>query len=944
MKAYKCDICKMEFNQRSHYKRHINKKNLCLSKDELIDKIKEGKLRKGLILKKPDGTIIWSREKELKEKLLNESNTESENLKNQFDSLIKQCHQIEYNNGAIVGKDAMTDIMKLLTLKLLQPLFKDKGCLKKKYDEYYEKQSDNMKKKLDKHYEQCIDLNIIANSGALNNEWKNLVNNLLSKIIQNIYDTKDNNFNGNDKAIKLIIQKIEECTVFSKLTKEKDGIKHYDSISGQIYEYFMNKYVNGGGKELGQFFTPRYMIDMIVYGLNIEKYIKIDSETTVYDPCTGSGGFLTRIYNCFPELNPENIYGCEIEKDTIKFCISNMLLTTSNFCENLINDNSIVYEDNKQHNMILTNPPFGTSMKYGQHNVKEGGKNIKKDGLMEEYNNKYPEGERETEFEDIYPVKTNDGACLFTQKCIHKLKKNGLLSIVLPDGQLFFGKNFRKFRKWLSEKMNIRYIVQAPSGTFEHAGIKTCVIMATKDGETEKIQFLKTDKGCSYLEKIVEIDSDDLMLGEYSLDPKEYLEDEYLSKMMDGSCVEWKMLGDICDKIEGGRAVKKENRTGGEYPYYGANGHISDSYMNKYLFDGKYIICAQDGSIGSTYLVDCKFWPNNHTHILSIQNDVTRKYTYYNLIYMVNYQKVITGIIPKLNQENLKKIKIPLPSLEIQQKIVTELDQLESHTKTLKELLEHTKKAKEMYQRYGMIKEIRELLNGCEWKALGYVCEFSNGKNITKDKLIEGKYPVVGGGKTPLGYHNDFNVDKNTIIISKDGAYAGFVSRYDKKVFVSNHGIYIDNIDKNVKQNYIYYYFKLLLQEKLFMLQTGSAQPGVNKKDIEKLQIPLPSLEIQQSCIKVYQQKEAKLQEYDKEIEKIENDIKHNQELGKQVIEYYITVDAHPTDTHSTQLIEQESDNDESNDCLDKEDDSEGEELVNLKKIKKGKKSKIKNK
>ena len=51
-----------------------------------------------------------------------------------------------------------------------------------------------------------------------------------------------------------------------------------------------------------------------------------------------------------------------------------------------------------------------------------------------------------------------------------------------------------------------------------------------------------------------------------------------------------------------------------------------------------------------------------------------------------------------------------------------------------------------------------------------------------------------------------------------------------------------------------------------------------------------------------------------------------------------------PTDTHSNQLIEQESDNEELNDCLNKEDDLDGEELVNLKKIKKVKKSKIKNK
>lgn len=270
-------------------------------------------------------------------------------------------------------------------------------------------------------------------------------------------------------------------------TNQKKGIKYYDSINGGIYESFINKYLNGGGKDLGQFFTPRHMIDLMVYGLKLTDYININENTSIYDPCSGSGGFLTHIYNCFPDINPINIYGGEVEKDTMKFCISNLLLTTNTFCENIVNKNSVVYEDEKKHNIILTNPPFGTSMQYGIHKVKEGDKQISKDGLKQEYEKLNPNSE--VKFETIYPIKTNDGACLFTQKCVYKLKKNGILSIVLPDGQLFFGKNFIKFRKWLCEQLNIKYIVQAPSRTFEHAGIKTCVIMGVKNGLLRIIQM-----------------------------------------------------------------------------------------------------------------------------------------------------------------------------------------------------------------------------------------------------------------------------------------------------------------------------------------------------------------------------------------------------------------------------------------------------------------------
>jgi restriction endonuclease S subunit len=135
---------------------------------------------------------------------------------------------------------------------------------------------------------------------------------------------------------------------------------------------------------------------------------------------------------------------------------------------------------------------------------------------------------------------------------------------------------------------------------------------------------------------------------------------------------------------------------------------------------------------------------------------------------------------------------------------------------------------------------------------LGDICEFKNGTNITKDKLIKGEYAVIGGGQSPLGYHNINNVDENTILISKDGAYAGFVSKYDKKVFVSNHGIYISKIKENINKDYIYHILKSVMQQNLYNLQKGSAQPGVNKADIEKLKIPIPKSRNQDFSIPFY--------------------------------------------------------------------------------------------
>ena len=70
------------------------------------------------------------------------------------------------------------------------------------------------------------------------------------------------------------------------------------------------------------------------------------------------------------------------------------------------------------------------------------------------------------------------------------------------------------------------------------------------------------------------------------------------------------------------------------------------------------------------------------------------------------------------------------------------------------------------------------------------------------------------------------------------------------EIFVSNHGIYISKIKEDINKNYIYYYLKLVMQQNLYELQKGTAQPGINKNDIEKLKIPIPPLFQQDDIVK----------------------------------------------------------------------------------------------
>ena len=124
------------------------------------------------------------------------------------------------------------------------------------------------------------------------------------------------------------------------------------------------------------------------------------------------------------------------------------------------------------------------------------------------------------------------------------------------------------------------------------------------------------------------------------------------------------------------------------------------------------------------------------------------------------------------------------------------------------------------------------------------ICNFKNGKGIKKDNLLEGDYPVIGGGQKPMGIHNEYNTNENVILCSSSGAYAGYISKYDKKVWASDC-FSIKPRNNLINNNYLYYTLKLSLQDKIYKLQTGTAQPHIYSKNLEKLKIPIPSLEKQ---------------------------------------------------------------------------------------------------
>ncbi len=118
-----------------------------------------------------------------------------------------------------------------------------------------------------------------------------------------------------------------------------------------------------------------------------------------------------------------------------------------------------------------------------------------------------------------------------------------------------------------------------------------------------------------------------------------------------------------------------------------------------------------------------------------------------------------------------------------------------------------------------------------------------NVANLTREQAVEGNIPVVAGGILPSCYHNVSNREKNIISISASGKNAGYVNFWRVPIFATDCNTLKNK--NNFSIEFIYYALKNI-QEKIFELQKGSAQPHVYGEDLKKILIPMPPKEIQE--------------------------------------------------------------------------------------------------
>ena len=327
---------------------------------------------------------------------------------------------------------------------------------------------------------------------------------------------------------------------------------------------------------------------------------------------------------------------------------------------------------------------------------------------------------------------------------------------------------------------------------------------------------------------------------------------------------EYKKLGEVCEILDSRRKpITKNKRESGIIPYYGATGLLD--YVKDFIFDEKLVLLGEDGAKWgageiSAYIIEGKSWVNNHAHALRPKRDLLIDEL---LVYYLNFSNLlpfITGVtVPKLNQEKMRSIEIPIGPVKEQQSIVDYLDSVKANAeKALNE-------AKALFQ--ASLKEMLEPKEGWEEKTLKDVSVIHGnyGLSVPSTEFNGVRYLRITD-ITEWGDLNDEKVsakldeekeqellEEGDILFARTGAtvgktlmykeafgkclFAGYLIRYrlKKEMILPKFLFYITHSDN---------YYKWVLEN-----QKAAAQPNISAKLYNEYHVLYPPLSEQQSIV-----------------------------------------------------------------------------------------------
>ena len=272
--------------------------------------------------------------------------------------------------------------------------------------------------------------------------------------------------------------------------------------------------------------------------------------------------------------------------------------------------------------------------------------------------------------------------------------------------------------------------------------------------------------------------------------------------------------------------------------------------MNLKVFPAGTVICSCSASIGA-YAINTQPLITNQTFIgLVCGNKIYNKFLLY---YMETQTRKLqslasTGTIPYISRQKFEDLIIPLPPLPVQREIVRILD---SFTELTTELTAELTARKKQYEYY--IKSLFNNAEGVKKTTLDMISENcdSQRKPVTSGSREAGEIPYYGASGI-VDYVRDYIFDGDYLLISEDGANllarsTPIAFSISGKTWVNNHA-HVLKFDDYATRRYVELYLNSI---DLSYYISGAAQPKLNQKNLNRIEIPLPPLSEQNRIVSI---------------------------------------------------------------------------------------------
>ena len=375
-----------------------------------------------------------------------------------------------------------------------------------------------------------------------------------------------------------------------------------------------------------------------------------------------------------------------------------------------------------------------------------------------------------------------------------------------------------------------------------------------------------------------------------------------LIEMIQTASVEWKPLGgeNGIAIIKTGQAVSKQKISNniGSYPVINS-GKEPLGYIDEWNTENDPIgITTRGAGVGSITWQEGRYFRGNLNYAVTIKDrtELDVRFLYHILLEFeqeIHALCTFTGI-PALNASNLKKLLIPIPPLETQQKIVKILDKFIELEATLEAELALRKRQYRYYRDFlldfdnqiggGWIADgYKGRLKDVVWKTLGEVFNIFAGGDVPKDAFSEVEteefcIPILSNGigsKALYGWTNVAKINQPSLTISARGTI-GWASFQNKPFFpIVRLLVLTPKIELNLK--YAYYFMKSI-ESNYKVPESGI--PQLTKPMIKDISIPIPPLPEQEKIAAI-------LDKFDTLTHSISEGLPHEIALRRKQYEYY---------------------------------------------------------